>query len=127
MDEFERKIANALRADEAERYEKLDSEMPPWEMLVETLRGPNWWLNVICGVWTLVFFVAAIWCIVRFFQAGTTEQMLPWGFGGLLFFTMVGFLKLWYLMEIQRHSIIREVKRAELQIASLSRSLRGTD
>jgi hypothetical protein len=123
MDEFERKIAQALRADEAEQFERLGAEALPWEALAQTLRGRNRWLNLLCGVWILIFLAGAVWCAVRFFRSETSEGMLAWGFAAMLLSMMVAFLKLWYWLEIQRHSIIREVKRVELQIASLASRL----
>ena len=32
-------------------------------------------------------------------------------------------LKIWFWMEIQRNSVVREIKRLELQVANLSRQL----
>ena len=122
MDEFERKISQALRADEADQYEKLSPEIPPWEMVFETFKGRNRWLNVLTGFWMIVFFIAAIICMVRFFSGDNVESMLRWGFGALLLMMGSSFLKLWWWLEMQKNAVIREVKRVELQLASLARS-----
>lgn len=123
MDEFERKISQALRADEAADYEKLSPEIPPWEMVFDTFKGRNRWLNVLTGFWMIVFFIAAVICMVRFFSGDNVESMLRWGFGALLLMMGSSFLKLWWWLEMQKNAVIREVKRVELQLASLSRSV----
>lgn len=122
MDELERKISQALRADEAAEYEELSPEIPPWEMVFETFKGRNRWLNVITGFWMIVFFFAAVFCMVRFFSDDNVESMLRWGFGALLLMMGSSFLKLWWWLEMQKNAVIREVKRVELQMASLARS-----
>lgn len=127
MDDFERKIAQALRADEAAEYQRLDPDLPPWEMVFETFKGRNRWLNIVTAVWAFVFFVAAVFCFVRFFGADEVRAALAWGLGGVLLMLAVSFLKMWWWMEMQKNSIIREVKRVELQLASLARSLSRGD
>ena len=123
MDEFERKISQALRTDEAADYEKLSPEIPPWEMVFDTFKGRNRWLNALTGFWMIVFFIAAVICMVRFFSGDNVESMLRWGFGALLLMMGSSFLKLWWWLEMQKNAVIREVKRVELQLASLSRSV----
>lgn len=120
MDELDQRITQALRADEAEQYARLAPEIPPWEMVFETFKGRNRWMNMLIGFWMLVFFAAAVWCIVRFFTAEESREMMAWGFGGLFFITGSAFLKVWWWMEMQKNAIIREIKRVELQVASLA-------
>lgn len=121
MDDFERKIAQALQADDAAEFEKLAPDAPPWEMMLETFKGRNRWLSLFAGIWMFVFFVAGIACIVQFFGAEEVRAMLTWGFAGLLLMVMMAFLKMWWLMEMQKNAVIREVKRVELQLAAMSR------
>ncbi|MCC7387650.1 MAG: hypothetical protein IT431_02670 [Phycisphaerales bacterium] len=120
MDELDRRITEALRADEAEQYARLDPEVPPWEMVFETFRGRNRWLNMLISFWMLVFFGLAVWCLVQFFRTDEVRPALTWGLGFLFFMTGSAFLKVWWWMEMQKNSIIREVKRVELQLASLA-------
>ena len=69
MEELDRRITEALRADEAEQYARLDPELPPWEMVFNTFKGRNRWLNILISFWMLVFFGLAVWCVVQFFRA----------------------------------------------------------
>jgi dipeptide/tripeptide permease len=120
MEELDRRITEALRADEAEQYARLDPELPPWEMVFNTFKGRNRWLNILISFWMLVFFGLAVWCVVQFFRAEEVRPSLTWGLGFLFFMTGSAFLKVWWWMEMQKNSIIREVKRVELQVASLA-------
>jgi len=52
--------------------------------------------------------------------------MQPWGARTILAFLGLGLIKLWFWMELQKVSIVREIKRVELQMASLSAALRST-
>ena len=36
----------------------------------------------------------------------------------------LGLIKLWFLMEVQKSAIVREIKRVELQVASLAAAMR---
>ena len=47
-------------------------------------------------------------------------MLLVWG-GGFMFCMMaVSMLKLWFWMEMQTNSVLREVKRVELQVSRLA-------
>lgn len=124
MDELERRITQALRAEDAAEYERLDPDLPPWEMIFETFRGRTRWLKVLMMFWMVVFMAAAVWCVIRFLRAEDVRAMLGWGLVGLFAVQGVAFMKVFWWMEMQRNAIVREVKRVELQIASLSGTLR---
>ena len=120
MEELDRRITQALRADEAEQYARLDPDLPPWEMFFDTFRGRHRWLTVLLGVFMFVFMGIAVWAVVRFVGAEESKAALGWGLLALLAIQSVGFMKIWWWMEMQKNSIIREVKRVELQLASLA-------
>ena len=76
-------------------------------------------------VLTLVFFAATVWCIVRFVTAVDIDERLLWGLGALFGFHAVSMLKMWFFMEMNRNSVLREIKRLEL--ALLDRRDGGND
>ncbi len=120
MDEFEKKIAQALERDAAEAYEKMGADQSLIEMMVGGFQGSLLWLKVLMSFIMLVQFVGAIYCTVEFFQAEELRGMMSWGFGSFMLIFMMSFLKLWFWLEMQKNSIVREVKRVEIQVASLS-------
>ncbi len=125
MEELDRRITQALRADEAEQYAKLEPDLPPWEMVFDTFRGKHRWLTVLMGFWMVVFMVVAVWSVVRFVQADEVKAMLGWGLLSLLTIQGVAFAKVFWWMEMQKNAIIREVKRVELQLASMASRAAG--
>ena len=50
--------------------------------------------------------------------------MLRWGGASALGFAGLALVKVWFWMEMQKNAIMREVKRLELQVASLAAQLR---
>jgi len=125
MEELERKITQALNADEAAQYAKLEPDLPPWELVFETFRGRHRWLTVLMGFWMVAFMVVAVWAVVRFVQADEIKAMLGWGLLAIFTLQGVAFIKVSWWVQMQTHSILREVKRVELQVASLTARLAG--
>jgi len=64
----------------------------------------------------LVFFALTVWCIVRFTMAADVDERLLWGLGALMAFHAVSMLKLWFFMEMNRNSVLREIKRLEIAL-----------
>ena len=50
--------------------------------------------------------------------------MLHWGAASALAFAGVPFIKLWFWLELEKNAVVREVKRLEVQVASLAAQLR---
>lgn len=117
--ELDRKIREALRAEDAEIFGDLVEEPSVFDMLTETMRGRHRWLNLLGGFWILVFLILAVVAAFRFFDAATDRDMLMWAAVCILCMSAVSMLKVWYWMELQKNAMIREVKRLELQIARL--------
>jgi hypothetical protein len=65
---------------------------------------------------TLVFFALTVWCIVRFAGAADVDERLLWGLGALMGIHAVSMLKLWFFMEMNRNSVLREIKRLEIAL-----------
>lgn len=65
---------------------------------------------------TLVFFFLTVWCIVRFTTASDVDERLLWGLGALFGFHAVSMLKMWFFMEMNRNSVLREIKRLEIAV-----------
>jgi hypothetical protein len=117
-------IRDALSAEEAAFFDEL-GEPSMLRQMTELFRSRHRGLVILSFVFALVFFVLAVYCAVRFVQATEVRNMLLWGaatFGSLL---AVMANKLWYWMEIQRNSLMREIKRLELQVAQLAGSVKA--
>ena len=60
----------------------------------------------------------------RFVQAEDLGEMLRWGAASALAFAGVALVKVWFWLELQKNAVVREVKRLEVQVASLAAQLR---
>lgn len=68
---------------------------------------------------TLIFFGLTVWCGVQAVTADTVDDRIVWLLGALFAFQATGMLKLWFFMEMNRNSVLREVKRVEVELARL--------
>lgn len=112
-------IKEALSEEEAAYYDKLD-EQPVFEQFTGLYHGKNMWINY----WVaFVIFAALGGCIYAGFQfaeAETTKELLMWSLvmGGT--FVTIAMLKIWSWMQMDKGTLIREIKRLELQLSVLT-------
>ena len=120
MNELDKKIQEALRAEDAELFKDFAEEPSVFEMLMETCRGRHRWLNILGAFWTLVFLVLGVVAAVKFFSAEGTRDIVMWAAACIVCVSAVSMLKIWYFLEMNKNSVTREIKRLELQIARLA-------
>ncbi|MCH8913966.1 MAG: hypothetical protein IIA33_10425 [Planctomycetes bacterium] len=120
MNELDKKIQEALRAEDAELFKDFSEEPSVFEMLMETCRGRHRWLNILGAFWTLVFLVLGIVAAVKFFSAEGTRDIVMWAAACIVCVSAVSMLKIWYFLEMHKNALTREIKRLELQIARLA-------
>ena len=115
-------IKQALSEEESEILERLGEEQSIFEQLLTNFQGKMKWMSMYIAVMILVFFVISIYCLIEFLNAEDLRLMLLWGAAlGGSFFT-VGFLKMWHWMQMDKNSLLREIKRLELHIAALHKN-----
>ncbi|XMO85754.1 DUF6768 family protein [Algibacter sp. AS12] len=112
-------IKETLTEEEAKFYEDLH-EQNVLEMIFGLFQGKNKWILIFMNLVTVIFFGLFIYCLVQFFNVETTKELLKWGLGSLVFLIGVSMLKVFVWMQMDKNAIIREVKRLELQVSSLS-------
>lgn len=117
MTDLDAKIRDALKAEDADLFGD-EPGLPA--MVAESFRSRNRWL--VWVVWVSIFIFTAIagWTAYRFFTAETIDAKLEWGLIVALAMLSVVMLEQWYWMELQKNTVVREVKRVELQIARLA-------
>jgi len=69
---------------------------------------------------TLVFFGLTVWCGYEFFTAAGVDNRVFWGVLAVAAFHGLSMFKMWFFMEMNRHSLTREVKRVEIALARLN-------
>jgi len=121
MGSIDDKIAETLDIGEREILESYGKELGLFGLIAESFRGKLGSLVMMIFLIILIFAVLLVYCTVFFFTAETIEMKLSWMAGGLTALFVIGLLRLWYLMELNRLSLIRELKRLELQMALMGK------
>ncbi len=118
-EDIDKLIKETLTEEEAKFYQELD-EQNVLQMVGGLFQGKNKWIMILMNIMTLVFFGLFIYCIVQFFEATTTKELIKWAAGALIFLLGVSMLKIFAWMQMDKNALLREVKRLELQVSSLS-------
>lgn len=118
-EDIDKLIKDTLTEEEAKFYDELE-EQNVFEMVIGLFRGKNKWIMFLMNIMTLIFFAFFIYCTIQFFNTELTNEMITWGIGGLVFLLGVSMLKIFAWMQMDKNALIREIKRLELQISSLS-------
>ena len=119
MEDIDQLIKETLSQEEAKFYDDLE-EQSVLGMIFGLFKGKNKWLLVMMNVMTLVFFGLFIYCLVQFFNVEETKALLKWGFGSIIFMLGVSMLKVFAWLQMDKNALLRELKRLELQVSSLS-------
>ncbi len=119
MEDIDKLIKDTLTQEEAKFYDELD-EQNVLQMMGGLFRGKNKWIMLMMNFMTLVFFGLFIYCTVQFFNTEETNELIKWGIGGFAFLLGVSMLKVFAWMQMDKNALMREMKRLELQVSSLS-------
>jgi hypothetical protein len=121
MNDLERAIRQSLSAEDAELLERVEPSLR--QQVLATFEGRLRWLNVVGWLAGVALFGVGGLMAWRFVYAPTLEEMLRWGAAAALAFAGLALIKVWFWMELQKNAIMREVKRLEVQVASLAAQL----
>ncbi len=121
-EEIDQLIKEALTEEEATFYDSLD-EQNVFQMIFGVFGGKNKWIIVLMNIVSFIAFGLFIYCIVQFFNTDVTNDLIKWSIGGMFCVLMISMLKIFIWMQMDKNSIIRELKRLELQVSTLSSKL----
>ena len=124
MDDLDRSIRQSLSAEDTELFDRLGADQSLRRQLLATFDGRLRWLNAAGWIGGVVLFGVACVFAGRFLAAQDLQDMLRWGAASALSFAGLGLVKVWFWLELQKNAIVREVKRLEVQVASLAAQLR---
>lgn len=120
MTPIDDKIREALRIEDEALARALEEEPSIFDLVADTLRGRLRFLNMLGVAFALIFMALGVFCAVRFFRVEGTRELIAWAVGFGWCMMAVGFVKIWYWMELSKHAVMREIKRVELEIAALA-------
>jgi hypothetical protein len=117
MTHFDDAIRNALSPDDARAYDALGRNLDPLRAALGTLVREPRLVAIGAGLLGLGLLAAAAFAAFQFAEADTTRGMVGWAAGALLALFALGFLKLWFFLEMQKDAFLRALKRIELQLS----------
>jgi hypothetical protein len=124
MTDFDRAIRQSLSAEDSELFDRLGADQALHRQVLATFEGRFRWFNAAGWIAGLVLFGVASVAAWRFLQAPEVGEMLRWGAASALAFAGIALIKVWFWLELQKNAVVREVKRLEVQVASLAVQLR---
>ena len=126
MNDIDDKIRKALEIDQ-EMLKKAQAVDDPgfFEMLIQFYRGKNRWLGYMAFIDILFFFCIGTWALYEFFQTDSIQIKLGWSLLFLGSLIVVAMGKLWTWMQINKNTMMREMKRVELQLLRLQEGLKS--
>ncbi len=119
MEDIDKLIKETLNEEEAKFYDDLE-EQNLLQMVFGIFSGKNSWLVIAMSIVQVVFFGFFIYCAIQFFNVEETNDLIRWGVFGTLSLMASSMLKMFSWMQMDKKAIIREIKRLELQVSSLS-------
>ena len=129
---FDEEIRRALAADEelagfGTSDNPTAGDQSIFKELFEIFRGRQRWLNLLGVVFQLIYLGLGIWSAFRFFEAEALGDQILFATGFLACLGVTMAFKIWFWMVLNRNSVLREVKRLELQVARLSHDWKSYD
>ncbi len=125
MNNIDDKIRRALEATDADLADEFDGDQSMMEMVFDTFRGTQKWLTFLAIFGSFVFMAGSVFGIIQLFKAQETREHILWALGVVFCFSAISLMKIWFWMQMNRNSILREIKRVELQVARLAGKLQG--
>ena len=124
MNDLDQAIRQSLSAEDAALLDRLGADRALHRQVLATFEGRLRWFNVAGWIAGVALFAVACVLAWRFVQAEELRDMLRWGAASALAFAGIALIKVWFWLELQKNAIVREVKRLEVQVASLAAQLR---
>ena len=112
-------LERAMKDPSFEAFEEQDL----FSQVLSTFKGRNWWASVITLIVGTVFNVIFFVGLYKFLTNESLDARVYWGVIMLLMAVFIVILKVWTYVQMSRNTLLRELKRVELQVARLSEEL----
>ena len=120
MTDIDDAIRAGLDADDRAFLASLDDERGLFRQIGDSLGGPlgGWAKLVFALTFVLgIMLVASVWQLLT---ADTTRDQVLWATAAMALVMSTGFLKDWLFSRMNMFTVLREVKRLQVQVALLS-------
>jgi len=122
MEDIDKLIRETLTQEEAKFYDELE-EKNVFGTIAEVFTGKNSWIIVVMNIVNLIVFGFLIYCAVQFLNTNETNELIKWGVTGFICLNFMGMIKLYVWMQVDKKTIIKEIKRIELLVSSVSHKI----
>jgi len=124
--EIDRLISESLKEEEAEFYASLGEEGLT-QKVSSLYRGKFGWMAIVSAIVHIIAVAIAVYCGYKLFTTPDVVEILrytvvlfiAWSFGMMI--------KLWQWMQMDKESVMREMKRLEFQVAVLMEKKSGRE
>lgn len=120
MKDIDEEIRRTLSSEDAKLHARFDADPALYTQVLDLFRGSLRWITLAGWVAGFALFAAAAYFWWRFVHAEELRHMLLWAAPAFLCFLGLALVKIWFWLELQKNAVLREVKRLELQVASLA-------
>ena len=120
MTDIDDAIRAGLDADDRAFLASLDDERGLFRQLGDSLGGPlGGWAKVVFAMSFLlgIVLLVSVWQLLT---ADTTRDQILWATAAMALVMSTGFLKDWLFSRMNMFTVLREVKRLQVQVALLS-------
>ena len=119
MNTHDERIAAALDADDRAFLDSLETNRGMFQQIGDSWHGPlGGWAKFSFAI-AIVIGISLAYVFYRALTADTTDQIIGWGLTCIALLIMQGFLKEWLFARMNMLTVLREVKRLQVQVAML--------
>jgi len=119
MTDIDDAIRAGLDADDRAFLASLDDERGLFRQLGDSLGGPlGGWAKVVFAM-TFVMGIVLLVSVWQLLTADTTRDQILWATAAMALVMSTGFLKDWLFSRMNMFTVLREVKRLQVQVAML--------
>jgi hypothetical protein len=120
MTDIDDAIRAGLDADDRAFLASLDDERGLFRQLGDSLGGPlGGWAKVVFAM-TFVMGIVLLVSVWQLLTVDTTRDQILWATAAMALIMSTGFLKDWLFSRMNMFTVLREVKRLQLQVAMLA-------
>lgn len=119
---LDEKITKVLNQESQEVDHLMLEEPGVIGMLKASFKGGMRFWFVLVYIFGLLAFLAFIWSGYQFWHATETNDAVFWGIAIVVALQVQMSLKMWSFMEMNRISVMREVKRIEILLSKMNHS-----
>lgn len=121
MSAIDDKILESFNAEDKEVMHSCGEELGLFGLVAESFRGKLKVAVIAVFFFMLIFAAILAYSAINFFSVEDIGTKLHWLAVALTALIAFALLRLWYWMELNRLSLVREIRRLELQISLLAK------